>query len=195
MKILIVTVVTALFGTGSVWAQSYTIQGTAPESENGKTVYMTEYEHNTILDSAVVRDGQFTFTRTDSGIRRLDLGRELYANLIAEPGTITVDMNNPLSVGGTPLNDSLSVLLNRRELYFDTIDRLWADSTQTRDEKQRQDKLCSEQYMSRTIAVYRANRTNFMGAYVLMDIAYDMEPERYITLYEEGGRLYAITDR
>ena len=187
MKTLIVTVVTALFGTGSVWAQSYTIQGTAPESENGKTVYMTEYEHNTILDSAVVRDGQFTFIRTDSGIRRLDLGRELYANLIAEPGTITVDMNNPLSVGGTPLNDSLSVLLNRRELYFDTIDRLWADSTQTRDEKQRQDKLCSEQYMSRTIAVYRANRTNFMGAYVLMDIAYDMEPERYITLYEEGG--------
>lgn len=137
MKTLILAVVTALFGTGSVWAQSYTIQGTAPESANGQTVYMTEYEHNALLDSAVVRDGQFTFARADSGIRRLDLGRELYANLIAEPGTITVDMNNPLSVGGTPLNDSLSVLLNRREQYFDTIDRLWADSTQTRDEKQR----------------------------------------------------------
>ena len=188
MKTLILTAATALLGTGSVWAQSYTIQGTVPVSENGKTVYMTEYEHNTILDSAVVHDGKFTFTRTDSGIRRMEIfGTHLFANLIAESGTITVDLNNRKAVSGTPLNDSLSGLLTRREQHYDTVDRLWADSTLTREEKQRQGKLYSEQYTSRTIATYRANRNNFMGAYALMDIAYDLEPERYIALYNESG--------
>ena len=186
MKTLILTAATALLGTGSVWAQSYTVQGTVPVSENGKTVYMSEYEHNTILDSAVVRDGKFTFTRTDRGLCRLDMGR-YYASFIAEPGTITTDLNDPKLVGGTPLNDSLSGFIDRMQKFYEALDKLWADSTLTREEKQRQGKLYSEQYTSRTIATYRANRNNFMGAYALMNIAYDLEPERYIALYNEGG--------
>lgn len=186
MKSLILTAALAAAGCGAAHAQSYTVRGTAPADLNGKTVYMTEYEQNRTLDSAVVRDGKFTFTRSDKGMRRLDLGRS-YANIIAEPGTITVDIRNPKLVGGTPLNDSLAVLIDRMLKHYEAQDKLWADTTLTRDEKMERGKARGEQYTAQVIASYKANKDNAFGANALWDVSYDMPPEQYLALYREGG--------
>ena len=187
MKALILTAATALLGTGPVWAQSYTIQGTAPESENGKTVYMTEYEQQHMLDSAVVRDGKFTFTRTDSGIRRLDLDRKLYANLIAEPGTITVDMNTPSSVGGTPLNDSLTQHGKSTQQAYAELEKIWADTTLSKEQKGELALPIAQRYNENAIASYRANKDNYYGVYVFWRLAHEMAAQEFIALMDEGG--------
>lgn len=189
MKSLILTAAMVATSFGAAHAQSYTIRGTAPESENGKTVYMTEYDRNQKVDSAVVKEGRFTFTRSDKGIRRLDLGRKLYTNLIAEPGTITVDISNPKLVGGTPLNDSLAAQNDRREKHFEAQEKLWADSTLTRAEKMERGMARGEKYRARMIASYKANKDNFFGVFALWDIAYELPAERYLALFNEGGEV------
>lgn len=186
MKSLIFTAALAAAGLGAAHAQGYTIRGTAPAAENGKTVYMTEYEQNQKVDSAVVKEGKFSFTRSDKGIRRLNLGRS-YASIIAEPGTITVDIRNPKLVGGTPLNDSLAVLIDRMQKHFEAQDKLWADSTLTQAEKIERGKARGEQYTAKVIASYKANKDNAFGANALWDVSYEMPPEQYLALYKEGG--------
>ncbi len=185
MKSLILTAALAAAGMCGAHAQSYTIRGTAPESENGKTVYMTNAQGQTI-DSAVVRDGKFAFARDDQGIRRLDLGR-YYTGFIAEPGTITVDLNDLKRVGGTPQNDSLAGLLGRMQKHYEALDKLWADSTLTKAEKTERGKANGERYIAQVIASYKANRNNFFGVSALLEIAYNLEPERFLALYQEGG--------
>lgn len=186
MKSLIFTAALAAAGLGAAHAQGYTIRGTAPVAENGKTVYMTEYEQNQKVDSAVVKEGKFSFTRSDKGIRRLSLGRS-YASIIAEPGTITVDIRNPKLVGGTPLNDSLAVLIDRMQMHFEAQDKLWADSTLTQAEKIERGKARGEQYMAKVIASYKANKDNPFGIYALWDVSYSMPAEEYLACYNEGG--------
>lgn len=186
MKTFILTAAWAAASVGTACAQSYTIRGTAPAAENGKTVYMTEYEQNKRLDSAVVKDGKFTFTRNDRGMRRLEAGR-LYANFIAEPGTIAVDMGNPKQVGGTPLNDSLAGLIGRMEKHSEALEKLWSDNTLMRAEKMERGKALGEQYKVQVIASYKANKDNAFGANALWEISFNLEPERYLALYNEGG--------
>lgn len=185
-KALILTAALAITGLGAANAQSYTIRGTAPTSENGKTVYMTEYEQNKTLDSAVVKDGKFTFNRNDKGFRRLDLGRS-YANFIAEPGTITVDISNPKLVGGTPLNDSVAMQMDRQQKLYEEADKMLADSTLTMDEKRERGTAAMAQYKNAVLASYKANKNNLFGAVALWDISYNMGPDEYIALYKEGG--------
>lgn len=186
MKSFILTAALAAAGVGATYAQGYTIRGTAPASENGKTVYMTEYEKNARVDSAVVKEGKFTFSRSDKGMRRLSVER-LYANIIAEPGTITVDMSNPKAVGGTPLNDSLAGLVDRMQKHFEAQDKLWSDSTLTQAEKMERGKARGERYTAQVIASYKANKDNAFGANALWDISYGMPPEEYLACYAEGG--------
>lgn len=186
MKASLFAAVLATCGLSSAHAQSYTIQGIAPTSKNEQTVYMTEYEQNQPLDSAVIQDGKFTFTRSDNGVRRLAVER-LYSNFIAEPGTITVDISNPKLVGGTPLNDSIAALMNWKQKHFEAQDKLWNDSTVTQTEKMKQGQARGEQYTAKVVASYKANRDNLYGAYALWDISYGMPAEEYLACYEAGS--------
>lgn len=187
LKTLLLTASAATIGLGAAHAQSYTIRGTAPASENGKTVYMTESEQNQKVDSAVVKEGKFTFSGSGSaGLRGLSLGR-LRAVFIAEPGTITVDISDPKRVGGTPLNDSLAVLVDRMQKHFEAQDKLWADSTLAQAEKMERGKARGEQYTAKVIASYKANKDNAFGANALWEVSYGMPAEEYLACYNEGG--------
>ena len=86
--------------------RGYTIEGEVDASYNGKTAYLSDYQNESIVDSAVVADGRFRFAGSidRDSIRRIDLGME-YANLILEPGRIVVHMDRHVA-GGTPLNEA-----------------------------------------------------------------------------------------
>lgn len=187
MKSFILAAALAAAGLGEAHAQGYTLRGTAPASENGKTVYMTDYgQNNAPIDSAVVKDGKFTFMRTDKGIRRLEFAR-YYTNIIAEPGTITVDISDPKLVGGTPLNDSLAAMTERQQKLYTAQDEIWHDSTLTRAEKMKRGMALGKEYTKQAVASYRANKDNFFGVNAFWDISLNMEPEQYLALYREGG--------
>lgn len=183
-RLLLATVLGAASLVGSAQAQRYTIRGTVPESENGKIVYMTDYTQNSPLDSAVVRDGKFEFTREDSGIRRLDLGRKYYTNLIAEPGTITVDLSDPKQVGGTPLNDSIAWFNGQKASINKELDRIWRDSTLTAEEKRARGKELDRRYERMTRASFQANRDNWFGGFVFWDCSFGMSTAEFLACYD-----------
>lgn len=187
MKPLILTVALAAAGMCAAHAQSYTIRGTAPESENGKTVYLIEHVQNKTLDSTVVEEGKFTFIRSDKGLRRLQLKQGGVAVVVAEPGTITADLSDLKLVGGTPLNDSLSVQFERMQKYYEALNELRNDTTLTLAEKIERSKAYGERYTAAAIASFKANRNNVFGAHVLSEVAPDMAPEQYLAYYDEGG--------
>lgn len=194
MKSFILTAALAAAGLGAAHAQGYTLLGTAPASENGKTVYMTDYElesqtKNPVearVDSAVIKEGKFTFKRSDKGIRRLEFAR-YYTNFIAEPGTIKVDISNPKLVGGTPLNDSLAAMMSRMKKTEEESDKLWSDSTLTRAEKMVRGKALGDRYRAEVAASVRANKDNIFGANALWSVSYELPAEQYMELYEMAG--------
>ncbi|MDR2847923.1 MAG: AhpC/TSA family protein [Bacteroidales bacterium] len=143
----------------------YIVEGTVPDSTyNGQVVYMTEYENHRRVDSAVVVNGRFIFQGSidTAAIRRLDLGRRLYANFILESGKITVDMSNPLSAEGTELNKGL------------------AEYTKVLSDDRSQLNSLSE-------SIFSANKNNALGTYVLWEWSDVLTPEKMDSIYGEAG--------
>ncbi len=186
-RLLLAAICLAAGSLGTTYAQRYTVRGTVPASENGKMVYMSTYEQQEPLDSAVVRDGKFEFTREDRGIRRLELGRKYYANLIAEPGTITVDLSDPKLVGGTPLNDSIAWFNGQKASINKEFDRIQRDSTLTAEEKRARGKELDSRYERMTRASFQANRDNWFGGFVFWDSAFGMNTAEFWACYDAAG--------
>lgn len=170
--------------------RSYTIEGEVDPSLNGKTVYLSDYQNESIVDSAVVANGRFLFTGSISrdSIRRIDLGRE-YANLILEPGRIVVYLDRHLA-GGTPLNDANIAY----QAVFDSLVNelssrnaaIAADSTL--DPKGRQARLDEEldAWIARCEEVLRpyASRDDVLGATAVWNWAFIAQtPEEFDRLY------------
>lgn len=170
--------------------RSYTIEGEVDPSLNGETVYLSDYQSESIVDSAVVADGRFLFTGSISrdSIRRIDLGRE-YANLILEPGRIVVYLDRHLA-GGTPLNDANMAY----QAVFDSLGNelssrnaaIAADSTL--DPKGRQARLDEE--LDAGIACFEeflrpyALRDDALGATAVWNWAFIAQtPEEFDRLY------------
>lgn len=185
--LLLVCLGAMAFGGAAAQAQRYTIRGKAPASENGKTVYLSAYGESRPLDSAVVRNGKFVFRRSDSGIRRLDLGEEYYTNLIAEPGKIRVDLSDPDAVSGTPLNDSLVMLSKELQRLSAEMDRVWADSVLTREEKKQRAGMFFDCYRDMPREAYRANADNAFGVWALWDASHLMSPEEFLAVMDSGA--------
>lgn len=99
-------------------SNSYTIEGTADEVADGDKMYLAaSYDKPTPIDSAMVKDGKFTFTGNADDINEafVYLGRrnDIFAHLIVEEGTIKVHASNKperTKVGGTTSNEQLQVL-------------------------------------------------------------------------------------
>ena len=142
--------------------KSYTIEGVVPDAMfNDQMVYLYDYETRKNTDSALVSDGKFIFKGlVDTAvIRRIVLNR-LYVNLILENGKISVDMANPESVKGTPLNNQLSKLLS--ELDNDLNIDLFSD-------------------------FFNANKNNALGTFSLLLWSNFLTPDKFDSLYMEAG--------
>jgi thiol-disulfide isomerase/thioredoxin len=89
---------------------SYEIKGTVPDSGlNGCWVFMSDYNEDQVVDSALIEKGQFIFKGKIDGsaVRNLNL-QYLSVDLIVEKGAITVDMSDPYSAKGSPLTEELN---------------------------------------------------------------------------------------
>lgn len=174
--------------------RSYTIEGEVDASYNGQIAYLSDYQDESIVDSAMVADGRFRFAGSIDGdsIRRIDLGME-YANLILEPGRIVVHMDRHVA-GGTPLNEAKMAY----QAVFDSlVDELHsrrsaiaADSTL--NAVTRQDRL--DEATEEGIAGFReflqpyVSREDALGATALWNWAFIARtPGEFDRLYTEGS--------
>ncbi|GHT79510.1 thiol:disulfide interchange protein [Bacteroidia bacterium] len=180
MKKIFVILCAALVIAGcSMNKKTYTINGVLPDnSYDGKWVYMVDYSKEAPLDSALVTDGKFTFTGQPDiyNYIRLDLDRKLYANVIREAGEIQVDLSNPLSVVGTPLNDKKTAYSKELRDFYESA----------RESGENHDTLHARFY-SLNEAHFLPNTDNALGVFVFLSWYYDLSPEKVDSLYAIMG--------
>jgi thiol-disulfide isomerase/thioredoxin len=164
---------------------SYRITGTVDGAQEGDVVYLQEYANRELvkLDSAIVRNGEFTFTgQQDSTVSRfLTYTKDdvhFMTDFFLENGKITVTLGENSKVEGTQNNqvyqsfkDQYKVLNDEmREIYM----RARTDSTLTEAEK---DALMKELDQKDSISIdlafntIKTNIASAVGAALLPDYA------------------------
>lgn len=116
------------FGSAQVTGEAYIVTGSAGSHEfDGKTVYITPYEGRAPLDSAVVTDGKVVFRGQTDMARycRLDIGYDVYANFILEPGDIVLSFDSLRCGRGTALNDSVFQMEIEYEARNSVLKNIW----------------------------------------------------------------------
>lgn len=108
-------------GEAQTMGGKYTVAGQIGTTKyDGQTVYLSCFESDQRLDSAVVNGGKMVFSGTAGRPRycRVEVGNEFYCNLILEPGDITLDFDSLHCGRGAALNDSAWQV----EMAYETID-------------------------------------------------------------------------
>lgn len=94
------------FGTGN-----YTVNGLLPDSaDNGKTIYITNYDNRRYVDTAVVEGNKFVFegVADTAMLCRIHVNRGRFMDFILEKGDIVLDFSEKMSPKGTELNEELA---------------------------------------------------------------------------------------
>ncbi len=105
--------------------KTYVINGTiSDESAEGRYVYLAEYGKKGNIDTAIIKDGKFTFEgKADPGklciVNTMLRNRGAMSDFVPEGGTINIDLDQYNRPSGTPLNDELSLFYEE----MDTIRR------------------------------------------------------------------------
>lgn len=142
-KVLFATMLAALSISCSQ-TKTFTVQGVLTDATgmNGKMVYLQNMANEQTLDSCIISDGKFTFTRdVDSLQAIIILSEDFSAELIAEAGTINLNVEdwNMYRISGTPLNDQLNLFNDEMAVVDKEIEanaqEIGMDSTLSTDEK------------------------------------------------------------
>ena len=147
-------------------------------------------------DSTLVVNGKFRFVGSvdTADIRVLAL-EQFHTIIILENGKISVNMAEPNSAKGTPMNNELSKYQAELSAIIDAAQEEHAkiEKNQNEDDETRQkqadkttkfynakiDTLCTN--------VFNANKNNVLGAFVLLNTSYYLEPEKLNLLYSQAG--------
>lgn len=119
---LLLLSVVAIAVAGCSKSPVLTVNGTVADTTlNGQTIYLTDMASGDKLDSCVIVDAKFTFTRGVDSLNLLSVavGRS-GARIVAEDGIVDVELGRPSKVSGAPLNDAL--VAYRAEI--DSVDNL-----------------------------------------------------------------------
>ena len=105
----VIAVLSAMPVAAQATGGEYTVTGRIGTAKyDGQTVYLSCFESDQRLDSAVVNGGKMVFSGTAGRPRycRVEVGNEFYCNLILEPGCIMLDFDSLHCGRGAALNDS-----------------------------------------------------------------------------------------
>jgi thiol-disulfide isomerase/thioredoxin len=182
---LIAFVAVLVFTGCTLTPKSYIIEGVVPDSSyNNKMAYIYDYENNECTDSVLIVDEKFQFTGSVdiAVLRGLEVNRppdsnRLYANIILENGKISVDMADPKSAKGTPLNDELSKYNAEMAVFQKALMDKLNEIKQLDDEtREKQIEIIDEKYFSDAKLLlnkfFIPNKNNAAGAFVLLNNDY-----------------------
>lgn len=161
--------------------KTYKVDGMLDDAQfEGKMVYLVCDRE--AVDSAVVKDGAFTFEgKADEAwigtLYAMGETTQVQQDLIVEPGTIIVDLLTE-RIGGTPMNDSLQLFLEEErdgeleeemssyiEQYYmakDAAERSVAEHMYDSLEA-----IATTRTYDHAMAFYNDNRDNILGAYAM----------------------------
>ena len=161
----------------SVAAQgTYTVTG--KDYHTTACVYLQEVGDSIRLDSAIVRDGAFTFQGRTEKSRFVEIITKeggLMGQFILEPGTISLRGNNYYGKGA-PLNDAFTNLVNELEPY----DKKMRDGEISEDER---DKV----YAEKVVQQVKAHLNDALGARSFYYFQNEVEKFTFKDLYDRGG--------
>ncbi len=177
----------------------FTLNATATELADSTVVVLYRYATHEPLDTTMVMDGKFTFSRTATEIEPL-YTYPVGSAFIAENGVIEMHVAEHSTVGGTPLNDSIRKF---RDAENELIQRIIAAQSSIADpaeleryimevEKPKMDSLRN--------AAFEANKTNplgvihFIGALINNPDKYSVQDiEQYFAEYPEAREYQIIS--
>jgi thiol-disulfide isomerase/thioredoxin len=185
MKANVILIALCLLAGACTQQKSYLIRGTAPEQYDGKYVYMMDYGTQLNIDSALIEKGAFTFegeANTDIYVR-LNLGRQLFANVIPEGGVITVELAEESRVGGTPLNDKLNAFRTELDGFYAKFKEMAERLGDDREAIDNVYKSTFPEFIALHDRYVRDNGANAVAAFVFSNYYYELSPEQIDSVY------------
>ena len=129
--------VAVLLGACANQERYYTLTGELPDSSyNGMTVYLTDFDNATKIDSATIKENRVIFRgiAPDTALNcRIDIARALFSNPILEKGDIVTDFVNHRT-SGTPLNDEMARILTSIADWHDRANKAREEFEGTQEE-------------------------------------------------------------
>ena len=162
---IIIPLAVLLAGCSGNSSNSYQISGTIPHAEDGSYVYLVNRMGEAPVDSALVKDGAFTFKGEADGSAKFlsysltDRANLSYGQVFLESGKIAADMKKASEgrsvISGTPINDAAAELYSKLDALTD-------------EEEEKYDELVLE--------AIDKNIANPFGVNLLTSNYYSMEP-------------------
>lgn len=184
-----------LFAACTTQPTSYTIEGQTGDSlNNGEKVYLIRINDESVTDSTIVTNGKFTFTGSidTAALYAIETGNA-FGNLILENGKISINLKQPTSPSGTPLNNEFSQYIQKIDSIHAYIKNAYAEIKKIDDkaEKSKQETLLKEE-MGKKFAdiskpVFEKHNNDALGAFVLLQWAGALETEKIDSLYSASG--------
>ena len=165
---------------------TYTITGTATDLDGQAVALVNESRDTLAVDT--IKGGAFTFTGTADStmLATVAVDRQHAAQIVVEPGTIQLDLNNG-SATGTPLNDGLEAFSAYVKTLMEAMNQEGAnqDSIETL-------------YNNKIEEICNTHVGDILGLMMVRDLAYDYSKAQLDSvmalsaLYEGDARLQRI---
>lgn len=193
-----VIVIGSLFAGCSSQPDTYTVEGTLPNSSlDGEYIYLYAYDQDKVIDSTLVADKNFVFTGTVAIpllARVYGADRETFANVILEKGNIKVDFEKHSGSPTTPLNKEFIDLMNEQEQFQaksgEEYNRIMEEAGDQEEQKRKMEEFSEKvknEYEALLLSCFERNRDNAVGAQVLSEYAYSAEPDEVDKLIATAG--------
>ena len=156
--------------TAAAAGDDYKVTVTLPQSANGATAFIVDYDNGAKLDSVMVENGKALFSgKIDKPVlARIVVDGNRVGNFILESGDISFGRNTP--VKGGALNASLDKAMAGVETFQKKAQALPQDSTYQAGMEQ-----LSGEYDAYMDSVIRANADNPVGYLFFLQQAYELD--------------------
>lgn len=196
-RILTILFVAGLWAACSSPTNTYTVKGKVTDpAYNGETVYLINTENRNLLDSAVIAQGEFTFSgQIDTAQMALLRLQRLHSNFILEKGEILIDMNDTEAPAGTLLNNTMSEInakSSQIQNNFRTEIEKVKSQTDLSDEEQEEileknfEKL-KQSFDSLMNSYFQLNKDNALGTWIILNWAGILTPEKFNAVVAQAG--------
>lgn len=175
----------------------YKVEGKMRDnSMNGKTLYITRYDNQQVIDSTKVTNQNFIFEgKTDAPyFCRIDAGTE-YANFILDNGTSQVDVYTHNQPTGTKLNELLTQAMTTsdslQEISYTCLEKIKKEKPNVKDWQPIWLETFNKEFRPMILGYLKerilSNKNNGVGQYAFMDYSRLCNPDEMENLYKEIG--------
>lgn len=155
----------------------YQVEGELNDSSsNGKMIYITRYDDDARIDSALVEGNKFIFKGEvdTAAFCRIEVSRREFGNLILESGAIKVNLKDYNSPSGTPMNEEMAVIAAKEDSIYSAVDKKreelraqYSDDKEYRAQMEAYSESLSKELFSMSVELFKAHSNDAVGEFLL----------------------------